>query len=966
MGSTPVIQTSFNAGEWAPALNARVDVQKYHSGAALLRNFIVDYRGGATTRPGSRFLLPTMLSSATRLIPFQASFTVSYILEFGDSYIRFYNNGAPVLQAPGAITAITNANPGVITDPAHGYSNGDWIYLSGIGGTTQLNGNYYIVAGATTNTYTLTDLNGNAIDTTSFGVYTSGGTDQRIHTLLTSPYSASDLAQIKYTQNVNILILCHPNYPPYQLVLGTTATSWTLSKINFGATVSAPSPGTATTTLAAGSCNYAYVVTSVDTNGQESLPTAPIVNLTSLQDLRSVAGTNTVVWSAAANAVSYNVYKAEPSYVGVPSGSMYGFIGNCTGVNFIDSNIAPDFSQGPPVGQTPFSSGNGISTLTLTGHGAGYTSVPSVSFSGGTGSGATAYCYLGAATVVVNAQGLLLQNSYPTPPSTISLPYGVSLNVTWTLTTVGAFSYWEVASAVLASPGLISGGSAPANPVSATAALSWTSYPNFNLTWNVSQIFISHAGSGYTVGSPPLVHINGGGASVVATATATVVANAGGNPTVPGFFQQRLVLAGPVQSPQQFNMSQPGSYYNFNTNNPIEADDAIQGTLVAGQLNNIQWLTVQPQGLIIFSDRQAWLVNGGSPGSPISAIQIVANSQAFNGTASVCPPIVANDNILYVQSKGSIVRDLVFNFYTQVYTGADISVLSSHLFYGFSLREWAWAEEPFKVVWAVRNDGTMLHLTFLKEQELVAWTHSDTQGSYQSVASVVEYTASSGNVDAVYTVAQRTINGSVVQYIERFAEQNYVGNLAAAWCVDAGISYRGTGALTFSGAQHLAGMQVVGIATDSNGNTAGLVPFTMPVNGTFTLPAPATGAANYTYVLVGLAFLPQLQTLALDTGEPTIQGKRKKITAVTVRCKDALGLQIGGSAQTLVPMKDLVAGNVGTMTNGIVTNLVTGDARTIIDPNWTVPGQYFIQQSNPFPASILGVIPEITAGDSNR
>ena len=140
----------------------------------------------------------------------------------------------------------------------------------------------------------------------------------------------------------------------------------------------------------------------------------------------------------------------------------------------------------------------------------------------------------------------------------------------------------------------------------------------------------------------------------------------------------------------------------------------------------------------------------------------------------------------------------------------------------------------------------------------------------------------------------------------------------------------------------------------------------MPVNGTFTLPAPTTGATNYTYVLVGLAFTPQLQTLALDTGEPTIQGKRKKITAVTVRVKDTLGLSIGGDSSSLVPMKDLVVGNVGSATNGILANLVTGDARTIIDPKWSVPGQYFIQQSNPFPASILGVIPEITAGDTQK
>ncbi len=66
--SNPIIQPSFNSGEWAPALNARVDLAKYHSGAALLRNFFVDYRGGATTRPGTRYVLQTRLTSAVRII----------------------------------------------------------------------------------------------------------------------------------------------------------------------------------------------------------------------------------------------------------------------------------------------------------------------------------------------------------------------------------------------------------------------------------------------------------------------------------------------------------------------------------------------------------------------------------------------------------------------------------------------------------------------------------------------------------------------------------------------------------------------------------------------------------------------------------------------------------------------------------------------------------------------------------
>src|SRR6516164_8248006 len=92
-----VIQTSFNSGGWSPALNARVDIQKYHSGAALLRNFFVDYRGGATTRPGTKFIQQAR-SNTVRLIPFQASFAVTYIPVFGPGYIRFYSNGAPVLE----------------------------------------------------------------------------------------------------------------------------------------------------------------------------------------------------------------------------------------------------------------------------------------------------------------------------------------------------------------------------------------------------------------------------------------------------------------------------------------------------------------------------------------------------------------------------------------------------------------------------------------------------------------------------------------------------------------------------------------------------------------------------------------------------------------------------------------------------------------------------------------------------
>ena len=132
------IQASFNTGEWSPSLNARVDLAKYRSAAALLQNWTVDYRGGASTRPGTKYILQAYKSAtAVRLIPFQASFAVSYVLEFGDFYIRFFNNGSPVLEAATSITVATAGPPEVFTDAAHGYLNGDWIFVGG---------NYYIVA----------------------------------------------------------------------------------------------------------------------------------------------------------------------------------------------------------------------------------------------------------------------------------------------------------------------------------------------------------------------------------------------------------------------------------------------------------------------------------------------------------------------------------------------------------------------------------------------------------------------------------------------------------------------------------------------------------------------------------------------------------------------------------------------------------------------------------------------------
>ena len=950
------LQASFNAGEWAPALNARVDLQKYRSGAALLENFFVDYRGGASSRPGTKYIIQCRDSAHTvRLIPFKASFSVGYILEFGQNYIRFIFNGSPVLETALSITGATNANPCVLTIPGNSYAVGDWIFVTGVGGMTQLNGNYYIVSNVAGNLVTIADLNNNPINSTAYGTYTSGGTSGRIYTI-TSPYVASDLALVKISQATNEMILCHPSYQTYVLTL-IAATNWTLLPAVFGSTAVVPTGVNTASTLAAGSVSYSYGVTSIDSSGQESA-LSTVSALTNLQDIRSVAGSNKVQWNVAAGAVAYNVYESNVSYFGVvPVGVQYGFIGTTEGTVFIDSNIGPDFSQTPPIAQNPFA-GAGVQSVAVTVPGT-YTTVPSISFTGA------------ASTIAASAAAVLQVQGTPTVPGGGGgTGYAVGDIVVFTNNVVlvvasvssGVVTAWQPVTHQFANPGAVTSGSTPANPVSQLSTTGSGTGAEATLTWGVGLVNVLNPGAGYV--TTPTVTFSSG--SAAATATLAPVSN--GYPAVPSFFQQRLVLAGATGAPQTFYMSQPGNYFNYDISDPVQADDAITGTLVSNSLNSIKSIVSSTAGMLILTDQGSWLVNGGSSGSAVSPTAIVANAQSFNGANDV-PPIVANYDVLYVQSKGSGIRDLAYNIYFNVFTGTDISVLSSHLFYGFEVLEWTWAEQPFYLVWAVRNDGVMLSLTFLKEQDFIGWAHHDTtNGLFKSIASVTESTATAGNVDAVYTVVQRVINGNTVKYIERLAERIYPNGLISAWAVDCGLQYVGAATLSFTGAQQLAGQTVTGLAEDNLGNVIVIAPFAMPVSGNFTLPAPTPpGATGYTTVTVGLGYNCNLQTLALEIGNEIVQGKVKKVPHATVRVNQTLGLSIGPDTSNLQPMRDLVVGAVGSMLTGqsaqVVSGLFTGDAREFIGLGYTVPGQFYLRQSNPMPASILGLFPGYVIGD---
>ena len=948
----PVIQPSFAAGELSPALWARVDLAKFHVGAALLQNFYVDYRGGISNRPGTKFIDGSLndSSGACRLIPFTFSTVQTYALLFTDLKMRVVKDGGLVLETAKNITAITKANPGVITSNAHGFSNGDWVTLAGIGGMTQLNGLTVLVANKTANTFEIQFVNAANIDTTNFTTYTSGGTASRVYTV-TSPYAAADLPNLKYSQSADTMTLTHPGYAVRQLTRSGHA-AWAFTTVTFAPSTAAPTSPTVVNSLATGSTTYRYVITSVALQGgRESLPSA-VATVTNAKTMSLTAGSfNTVAYTVAAGAQFYNIYRQTEIDGSAPDpDSLYGFVGSSMGDGFVDQNIIPDFSKTPPIAYNPFS---------------------------------------------------------------------------------GADNY----------------------------------------------------------------------------------------PSCSTYFQGRQIFAATNNSPQLVVASKSADYLNLDYSTPGRADDSIQISLVAQDVNAIRHL-VPMTTLIALTSSGSWRIDSGANGGPMTPDNVDPNAQTYNGASQV-RPVQVDSHILYVQDKGQVVQDMNYDLFQTTWQSKNISVLSSHLLFRHSIIDWAWAQQPQNILWAVRDDGVLLSLTYLKEQDVYAWAHHVTNGRVLAICAITE-----GNEDAIYIVVQRIINGdqatAVSQFfpfLERLASRQYE-EISQAWFLDAALQYpltypnanvlpsaldaeasiasvtvvyggtgysapeahvvdldgQGSGAelgVTISGgvitsvAVNVAGsgyVRPIIEITDTTGSRAVLTPVVQKVitltadaavfasgdlgkvvrisggigtvvfftsstvilinlttplsteyafdngDGTFapqfqaagdwSMTTPVTTVSGLwhlegktvgiladgnvqprqvvsggaivleqpaTAILVGLPYVSRLETLYLDIpGEaPTAAGRRKKINAVTVRMEKSRGMKVGVKgnnspyATVLRAFKERT-----TEAMGQAIQPFTGDERVIIDPAYTVAGQLVIEEQDPLPATILGVIPEVVVSEA--
>ena len=243
MARTHPIQTNFTAGELSPKLFGQTNLDRYRNGVETLENMIVFPQGGATRRSGSRFICEVKDSSATtRLIPFEFNDEQAYVIELGNNYMRFFKDQGQITEATKSISAITKANPAVVTATSHGYSNGDHVWINDVVGMTEVNGRRYTIANVTTHTFELSGVN-----STNYTTYSSGGTAAKVFEISTT-YTSAQLFDLQFAQSADVMYIVHEAHEPAKLSR-TGHTSWTLTDVDFGATGPYLDANTTTTTL---------------------------------------------------------------------------------------------------------------------------------------------------------------------------------------------------------------------------------------------------------------------------------------------------------------------------------------------------------------------------------------------------------------------------------------------------------------------------------------------------------------------------------------------------------------------------------------------------------------------------------------------------------------------------------------------------------------------------------------------
>lgn len=740
----PVIQSAFTSGELSPSLHGRQDLAKYDSAARFIQNFIIRPAGGASKRPGTRFVgysnAGAGFTTPPRLIPFVFNQQQTYVLEFGfDSggagKIRFITDAGFVVDGAAAVYSI--AHPYTVAElPEVNYTQANDIItlvhrnhpirqLKRYGHSNWvlelMEFNARIKAPWRPAVIKHTPINTKKARQFKVAVVSDSSASNR------GPFSDAVLSvaesTLSATEFIRVNIGVPSDLPPastvrigvwdddatpgtfifYGSILTTTGKSQVvLNRTNLAAVGGAGGPETLTTkvpwfsvesvttkdtAVGVDDSNYAYKIVSIAEDGEESTPSTETAVIHSLT---ATDGYNRIEW-------------APPH-----------------GANLSISATAA-MNQGVTITPSP----NLVSQLLYPDGTAGYSTSSVHKWEDQTG------LVLGTGSSLTLTAGHL----------------GKTIKYTIVLSSVidGISVEVDRGSIQFINPVAVSGN--PSESVELRAR---------RLTY---KVYRSKDGGQVqyiaTTKSTSLVDTNLP-ASTSPQEPLNLFSKAGDYPGAVTYFQQRLVFAGSNNSPMSIWFSKTGDSSSFTKHSPLIDDDAMSITIAANETSQIQHLV--PLGdLLVLTSGGEWRVSGSQSQDALTPSNIAATPQGTRGSSAL-RPIAIGTRTIFLQRLSKTVRAIAYSWEADGYQSEDLTLLADHLTEENTITDWAFAQSPHGHLYCLRDDGVILVCTLLLEQQVIAWSRIKLDYPVQALCVIPE-----NGRDTLYLAAQtyrRTKTGS--------------------------------------------------------------------------------------------------------------------------------------------------------------------------------------------------------------
>jgi len=263
-------------------------------------------------------------------------------------------------------------------------------------------------------------------------------------------------------------------------------------------------------------------------------------------------------------------------------------------------------------------------------------------------------------------------------------------------------------------------------------------------------------------------------------------------------FQQRMWYAASGFQPQRIWGTVTNDIENFALGDQTLATDGLAFDLNAPTRGSILWLTAQSD---LFAGLMGaeWVINsgsvnssGGGTGSAITPSALNAVEQGTYGSAPFVIPAIVGNAVFFVQRQADAIRQMFFSVYTAKYMSSDLTTQADHLFSSGIVKidyQTRWRHQG--MLWALTQQGSLCGLTYDLDQEVFGWCRRLT-GTGQFAAPGVPLLNDNGfeslaiipgtnnSDDQVWVVANRLINGVQTRYIELVNPNNWEETFSGA------------------------------------------------------------------------------------------------------------------------------------------------------------------------------------------